>query len=117
MDKLEKLDISYMGPIFKQYRLDANRTQEEVAEKVGITARFLMGLENEERRPSLDLLLKLVSTLNIPGEAILHPQLQIMDSEDEQLIRMLMRLNQRDKEVIRTAIQKMLDTADGEHGY
>ena len=50
MDKPEKLDISYMGPIFKKYRLDAKRTQDEVAEKVGITTRFLMALENEEKR-------------------------------------------------------------------
>ena len=109
MYKTEKQDISYMGPVFKKYRLDANRTQEEVAEKVGITARFLMALENEEKRPSLDNLLRLVETLNIPGDAILHPQLQATDSEDEQLIRILMRLNRRDKEVIRATVQKMLD--------
>ena len=36
--------------------------QEEVAEKVGITARFLMVLENEEKRPSIDILLRLVDT-------------------------------------------------------
>ena len=41
MAETEKMDIFYMGPIFKKYRVDANRTQEEVAEKVGITARFL----------------------------------------------------------------------------
>ncbi len=109
MDKLEKLDISYMGPIFKQYRVDAHRTQEEVSEKVGITTRFLMALENEDKRPSLDNLLRLVETLIIPGDAILHPQLQMMDSEDEQLIRMLMRLCRRDKEIIRSTIQAMLD--------
>lgn len=112
LDKLEKLDISYMGPIFKKYRLDDHRTQEEVAEKVGITARFLMALENEERRPSLDILLRLVDTLNIPGDAILHPQLQKMDNEDEQLIRMLMRLDKRDREVICAAVEAMLKTAD-----
>lgn len=33
MAETEKMDISYMGPIFKKYRVDANRTQEEVAEK------------------------------------------------------------------------------------
>lgn len=98
-----------MGPIFKDYRIKADRTQEEVAEKVGITARFLMGLENEDRRPSIDVLLRLAETLNIPGDALLHPQLQITDNEDEQLIRMMMRLTHRDKEVIRSAIQKMLD--------
>ena len=110
MNKLEKLDISYMGPIFKKYRLDAKRTQDEVAEKVGITTRFLMALENEEKRPSLDILLRLVDVLNIPGAAILHPQLQTIDDEDEQLIRMMMRLNSRDKQVIRSTILSMLET-------
>ena len=80
MAETEKMDISYMGPIFKKYRVDANRTQEEVAEKVGITARFLMALENEEKRPSIDILLH-----------------------------QYMRLNDRDKSVIRTAIQEMLN--------
>ena len=60
--------------------------QEEVAEKVGIIARFLMVLENEEKRPSIDILLRLVDTLNIPGDAILHPQIQHIDSEDQQLL-------------------------------
>lgn len=69
-----------MGPIFKKYRVDANRTQEEVAEKVGITARFLMALENEEKRPSIDILLH-----------------------------QYMRLDDRNKSVIRTAIQEMLN--------
>lgn len=110
MNKLEKLDISYMGPIFKKYRLDAKRTQDEVAEKVGITTRFLMALENEEKRPSLDILLRLVDVLNIPGDAILHPQLQTIDGADEQLIRMIMRLNSRDKQVIRSTILSMLET-------
>ena len=80
MAETEKMDISYIGPIFKKYRVDANRTQEEVAEKVGITARFLMALENEEKRPSIDI----------------H-------------LRQSMRLKDRDKSVIRTAIQEMLN--------
>jgi len=98
-----------MGPIFKKYRIDAKRTQEDVAEKVGITSRFLMALENEEKRPSLDNLLRLVDTLNIPGDAILHPQIQHIDSEDQQLLRQFMCLNNRDKDVIRAAIQVMLN--------
>lgn len=80
MAETEKMDISYMGPIFKKYRVDANRTQEEVAEKLGITARFLIALENEEKRPSIDILLH-----------------------------QYMRLNDRDNSVIRTVIQEMLN--------
>ena len=53
---------------------------------MGITARFLMVLEKEEKRPSIDILLRLVDTLNIPSDAILHPQIQHIDSEDQQLL-------------------------------
>ncbi|RHM77686.1 XRE family transcriptional regulator [Mediterraneibacter gnavus] len=109
MAETEKVDISYMGPIFKKCHVDAKRTQEEVAEKVGITARFLIALENEERRPSIDNLLRLVDTLNIPGDSILHPQIQHIDSEGQQLLRQYMRLNDHDKAVIPAAIQEMLN--------
>lgn len=112
MEKKEKLDISYLGPIFKKYRLASGQTQEEVSEKVGISPRFLIALEREERRPSLDNLLRLADVLNIPGDAILHPQMQVSDEEDEQIFRMLKKLNQRDKEIIRSTIQAMLDTMD-----
>lgn len=77
--------------------MDAKRTQEEIAETVGITTRFLMGIENEEKRPSIDILLRLVETLNISGDAIFHPKLQHIDTEDQQLLRQFMRLNVRDK--------------------
>ena len=109
MAETEKMDISYMGPIFKKYRITAKRTQEDVAERVGITARFLMALENEEKRPSIDNLLRLVETLNIPGDAILHPKIQHIDSEDQQLLRQLMQLSDRDKAVIHATIQEMLN--------
>lgn len=63
-----------------------------------------MALENEEKRPSIDNFLRLVETLNIPGDAILHPQIQHIDGEDQQFLRQLMCLNDRDKAVIRAAI-------------
>ena len=50
MAETEKMDISYMGPIFKKYRVDANRTQEEVAEKVGITPANLSILKNNKAK-------------------------------------------------------------------
>ena len=46
---MKKLDLSYMGPVFEQARLDANMTQDELAERVGITSRFLQAIESNER--------------------------------------------------------------------
>ena len=35
---MENIDISYMGPVFKAARLSAHLTQEQVAERIGVTA-------------------------------------------------------------------------------
>lgn len=42
---MEVFNTSYMGAIFKAARKQADMTQEQVAEQVDITPRFLMGLE------------------------------------------------------------------------
>lgn len=41
---MEVFNTSYMGAIFKAARKRADMTQEQVAEQVDITPRFLMGL-------------------------------------------------------------------------
>ncbi len=54
---MESINISYIGTVFKNARRSANLTQEEVAERIGVTARYIMALENEGKRPGFDNLL------------------------------------------------------------
>lgn len=106
---MENIDTSYMGSVFKAARLSAHLTQEEVAERIGVTARYIMALENEDKHPSVDNLLKLVHTLNIPADAILYPDRVVIDNEEEQIIRMFCMLSIRDKRIIRSIMQEMLN--------
>ena len=105
---MEVFNTSYMGAIFKTARKRAGLTQEQVAEQVDITPRFLMGLEKGEKRPSLEVLLRLAQLLNIPGDALIHPQLSFVDKEDQELLRLFMELTARDKKVILAAVHEML---------
>ena len=105
---MEVFNTSYMGAIFKAARKRADMTQEQVAEQVDITPRFLMGLEKGEKRPSLEVLLRLAHLLNIPGDALIHPQLSFVDEEDQELLRLFMELTARDKKVILAAVHEML---------
>jgi len=93
---VEVFNTSYMGAIFKTARKRAGLTQEQVAEQVDITPRFLMGLEKGEKRPSLEVLLRLAHLLNIPGDALIHPQLSFVDKEDQELLRLFMELTARE---------------------
>lgn len=107
---MENIDTSYMGPVFKAARLSAHLTQEDVAERIGVTARYIMALENEDKHPSVDNLLKLVHTLNIPADTILYPDRVVIDNEEDQIIRMFCMLSIRDKKIIRSIMKEMLNT-------
>ncbi len=57
--------------MIKKYRLAQNMTQEELAEKLGISWRHLQRLERDERNMRLSLFKKVVKTLNVSDDEIL----------------------------------------------
>ena len=105
---MDKLDISYMGPILKQARLSAQMTQEELAERIGKNSRYIMAIENEERSVSLGTLLKLIRALGISADAIAHPERKnlMMRTKNFRMIRLL---NNRDRKVLLAAVRQMLE--------
>lgn len=88
----------------------ANTTIEQLAEKVGITERYLYRIENEGKKPSYDVLYNLIRALNISPDLIFYPEKESLNVEVENLIRMLYICDDRALEVI-TA------TARGPLGY
>lgn len=57
-----------LGATIKQARISVNLTQEELAEHIGVTGRYIMALENEHKQPSFEVLCKLILVLNIPAD-------------------------------------------------
>ena len=60
--------LNNLGATIKQARLSANLTQDELAEQIGITGRYIMALENEHKHPGFEVLCKIILTLNIPAD-------------------------------------------------
>jgi len=59
------------GTILKQLHLSTGMTQKEVAEKIGITKSVISYYELQERRPSLEILVKLASMFNVSADYLL----------------------------------------------
>ncbi len=57
--------------MLKQYRLKNNLSQEELAEKVGISCRHLQRLEQNEENTRISTFKKIVKSLEIPDDEIL----------------------------------------------
>lgn len=89
---MEKLDLRY-----------------EVAERVGITTRYLMAIENEGKCPALDVWFRLIRTLHLSADALVYPENTADREQNEQLLYMIRSLNSRDKKIAQALIQSMLD--------
>ncbi|MEG0586250.1 MAG: helix-turn-helix transcriptional regulator, partial [Christensenellaceae bacterium] len=98
------------GKTIKAARQAAGVTQEELAEKVDITSRFLMGIENEGRNPSYLVLYKISKLLNIPPENFFNFEDATTENEKEQLIRLLSQCDERDIRVLTAAAKELIES-------
>lgn len=54
-----------LGEIIKNARMKADITVEDLAAKVGVGERFIYRIENEGKKPSYDILYKLIRELSM----------------------------------------------------
>ena len=97
--------------VIKNAREKTGITIEALAEKVGITERYLYRIENEGKKPSYDVLCKLIRELSISPDLIFYPEKPSKDSEVENLIRMLYSCDERSLEVVKATAKALIDTA------
>ena len=100
-----------LSDVIKTARQKADITIELLAEKVGVTERYLYRIENEGKKPSYEVLYKLIRVLSISPDSIFYPEKPSKDSEVENLIRMLYRCDERSLEVVKATAKALIDIA------
>ena len=100
-----------LGSILKAAREIAGITIEALAEKAGITERYLYRIENEGKKPSFDVLYILIRELSISADSIFYPEKPSKDSEVENLLRMLSACDERSLKVVKATVKALIDTA------
>ena len=109
--KMRHIDFSF-GAALRNAREKRNYRREQIAERAEISPRFLAAIESGRRKPSLDVLIRLVNAIGASFDEILAPQM-ITDSEIVDRIRRLVpQCSQRDQELLLALIDKMLDTKE-----
>ena len=99
------------GAVIKEARQKTDITMEKLAERVGITERYLYRIENEGQKPSYDVFIKLIRELAIDPRIITQPAYQDMDGEVGEILRMLCTCDKRYREVVKATIRALIDTA------
>lgn len=100
-----------LGVIIKIAREKSGITIEALSEKVGITERYLYRIENEDKKPSYDVLYRLIRELSISADSIFYPEKPSKDSEIENLLRMLSACDERSLEVVKATVKALINTA------
>ena len=100
-----------LGEIIKKSREKAGITIEALANKLEITERYLYRIENEGKKPSFEVLYKLIRELSISTDLIFYPEKPTKDSEVENLLRQLSDYDERSLEVIKVTAKAPIDTA------
>lgn len=99
-----------LGEIIKNARTKADITVEALANKVGVSERFIYRIENEGKKPSYDILYKLIRELAIIPDQIFFPEKQIEETEMEKLVRMLYSCDERSMKIIKATIKAALES-------
>jgi len=103
-------EVHNLGGVVKTARLNKSLTQEQLSEKVGIGRRYLMAIENENRKPRFDVLFRLIRELGIPADAIFYPEREASDSERDQLVRMLYLCSNREIRAVTALLDVLLES-------
>ena len=82
-------------------RLNRKLTQEELAEKVGLSLRYITSLESSKKKPSFITLFKLVRFLGLDVNKIFYPENAGNEAEDTPVARLSRLLLQCDDREIR----------------
>jgi len=100
------------GSSIRYAREKRNYTREQIADRAEISSRFLAAIENDKRKPSLDVLIRLVNAIGASFDEILAPQMERGSETIDRIQRLILQCSQRDQELLLALIDKMLDTRE-----
>ena len=92
----------------EELRKEKGITQEALAERAGISCRYLIAIENEGRIPKLPTVYRLIHSLHISADRIFYPEQPPEDSERVQLTHMLESCSDRDLHILLCTARAML---------
>lgn len=104
-----------IGAAIKKRRQELHLQQRELAELCSVSPDYMSTLENDHRRPSLDLLIRIASVLRVPPAYLLMEATPI----NEQLPEDTIKLAEEARDVARTLLQRITlleDETDEGHG-
>ena len=84
MAKTKRIDKA-IGLRLKKARMEQKLTYDELAEKSGVSTRYIKEIENRGNIPSLEIFSKLIRTLNISADPFFFPNMLVENLDYKRL--------------------------------
>ena len=92
-------DMKRMGKTIQKARETRGITQTVLADKIDVSLRTVIAIENGKRNPTFEVLYKIVRELTIPADLIFRPDDAPATPEQEQFIREFRDANEQEQRV------------------
>lgn len=112
MVKKKQQTVYSFGTSLRRAREKREYTREQIAERAGISPRFVSAIENDRRKPSLDVLMRLVHAIGTSFDEVLMPQTISEEYTADRIKRLITQCSQRDQELVLALIDQMLDSKE-----
>lgn len=112
MSKKRQQIVFSFGSSIRYAREKRDYTREQIADRAEISSRFLAAIENDKRKPSLDVLIRLVNAIGTSFDEVLAPQVEQESEITGRIQRLVLQCSHRDQELLLALIDKMLDTRE-----
>jgi len=103
-----ELPQGLLGSAIKKARLDKNLTQEGLAEIINITPMHMKQIESERRKPSVEVLYRIVSTLNFSLDSLFSNSDDEIQELRNKVILCLNRCNEYKLHVVYATVEALL---------
>lgn len=104
-----------LGDVIRKYRKERGLTQSKLSEKVEISHRQIMSIENGRCLPKFETLCRIVQILNIPPDHIFNPDAGGDDMALDSFIALFRSCAPEDQELVLATTQMLVDQLKRRH--
>ena len=99
--------MKYMGRVIRRARENKMITQAALAEKIDVSLRTIIAIENGKRNPTFDVLYRLIQLLDIPADLIFRPDNLSNTQDQEQFICEYLNATEPEQRIVSSAARSI----------
>ena len=114
---VEKDDFKNCGQKIKEERQRLGYSRECIAERAGITPRYLAAIELGEKVPKADVMVRIIRAMGASANAVIYSPQQVTEDECERLARLILQCTPKERKLVAAIIDTILNERGLEEVY